>query len=227
MRPTPAHRLLTAAALALLLTAGLGACGGDDDDAAPTTTEAASTTAADAGEGTSEEDTEDGDTTTTASEEDGDETSTTEGGGSGSADRQAYVDALTAALTSDGEGLFEPAQMACLGEAFVDTIGVEELQAADISPEQFAEQDGESLEPLGLTEDDANELYDQYATCEIDLQSAFNTFLTSDGQVTPEQQACVDRYATDDSFRRSFVADILGEELADDPLEKAGECVGF
>lgn len=242
---TRPRRLLTAATLALLLTAGAAACGGSGGSEGATdtttttrvdkTTTTASTTTT-AGEATTTT-TEAGVTTTT-----GDETTTTTEAattttearvttttnGEPSGDAQDYVDALVATIEGDeGEEVFEPGQVECLAGNFVDVIGVEALQSAGVSPEEFAQGNGSNFPPeLGVDEAKANELYDQFAACEVDLAEVFTkAFSSGGGEVTAEQQACIDDVFTQANLRASFVADYLGDDLADDPLEAAGVCL--
>ena len=238
--PTRTRRTVTGAALALLLTVGTVACGdsggseGATDTtttttrvdkttttASTTTTEGEATTTTEAGVTTT---TEDETTTTTEARV----TTTTNGEPSG--DAQDYVDALVATIEGDeGEEVFEPGQVECLAGNFVDVIGVEALQAAGVSPEEFAQGNGSNFPPeLGVDEAKANELYDQFAACEVDLVEVFTkAFSSGRGEATAEQRACLDEVLTDENLRASFVADYLGEDLADDPLEAAGVCVGF
>lgn len=234
--PTPPRRFLTGAALALLLTAGAAACGASGDSEGgtdPTTTTRADKTTTSASTTTTEEETTTTEDDTTTTE---DETTTTGGGvttttdGEPSSDPQDYIDALVANFEGDaGEEVFEPGQVECLAERFVDVVGIDELQAAGVSPDEFAEGDGSEFPPeLGVDEDKANELYDQFAACEIDLRELLTKLFTSEGnEITAEQQACLDKVFTDENLRASFVADFLGEDLENDPLDEAGTCIGL
>jgi len=229
--PTRPRRFLTGAALALLFTAGAAACGASDGSEGATDT---TTTTRDDKTTTTEEDTTTTEEESTSTTED--ETTTTEDGattttdGEPSSDPQDYVDALVANFEGEaGEQVFEPGQVECLAERFVDVVGIDELQAAGVSPDEFAEGDGSEFPPeLGVDEDKANELYDQFAACEMDLGEVFTKIFASEGEdLTAKQQACLDEVFTDENLRASFVADFLGEDLEDDPLDEAGACIGL
>lgn len=234
--PTRPRRFLTGVALALLLTAGAAACGASGDSEGgtdTTTTTRADRTTTTASTTTTEEETTttEDESTTTPSEgtpptEDGTTTTTTDG--EPSSDPQDYVDALVAEFEEDGgDQIFESGQVECLAERFVDVVGIDELQAAGVSPDEFAEGDGSEFPAeLGVDEDKANELYDQFAACEIDLRELLTKVFTSEGnEITAEQQACLDKVFTDENLRATVVADFLGDELENDPLDAAGECV--
>lgn len=234
---TRSRRTVTGTVLALLLTVGTVACGngGSEDannDATTTTTagnETTTTSEADEATTTSGDDvstTTTGDDVTTTTEED--VTTTTDG--EPSSDPQDYVDALVANIEGDtGAESFGPGQVECVAGNFVDVIGIEALQAAGISPEEFAEGDGSDFPPeVGVDEAKANELFDQFDACEVDLIEVFSKIFAAEGEeLTAEQQACLEDVFTEENLRASFVADYLGEELEDDPLEEAGTCVGF
>lgn len=227
--PTRSRRVVTGTALALLLAVGSVACGADGESDDATDESTTTTSGGDASTTTTTRDdvtttTRDDVTTTTGD----DVTTTTDGEPSG--DAQDYVDALVATIEgNEGEEVFEPGQVECLVGNFVDVIGVEALQAAGVSPEEFAQGNGSDFPPeLGVDEAKANELYDQFAACEVDLVEVFTkAFSSGGGEVTAEQQACIDDVFTEANLRASFVADYLGEDLADDPLDEAGDCVGL
>ncbi|QXC61886.1 hypothetical protein KSP35_03385 [Aquihabitans sp. G128] len=227
--PTPARRALTAAAMLLLLSGSVAACGasgGSDADDATTTTTARATT-------TTDVDDPDPQVTTTTDPDD-DPTTTTEPGGGGGDDgaysRDDYVTAMIGSFDEDDSEIYTKDQIDCLADRFVDVIGVDDLNDAGVTPKQLAEGDGEDLPAsLGVDEELAGDLYDQFAECDLDLKETFTKALTSFGGAKPTtaQLACLDRYLTDDNLRRSFVADYTGEDLADDPIDKASECLGL
>lgn len=225
--PTRSRRLLAAGTLALLLTAATAACGGDGGDEGGTDT--TTSTRVDETTTTASTTTEDDVTTTTEDEvtttTEDEVTSTTDGEPSG--DPQDYVDALVATIDGAGEEFFEPGQVECLAESFVDVIGVDALEAAGISPDELAEGTASTFPPeLGLDEAEANELYDQFGACEIDLVEQFSKIFAAGRDLTAEEQACLEGVGTDENLRASFVADVLGEELEDDPLDAITTCVG-
>jgi hypothetical protein len=225
-------RPIAIALVSLALLAGAAACGSEDgsEGADPTTT----TTAERATTTDGEPDPVDGTTTTTA-EEDGDDpvdgTTTTEDvtdDDAGDADRQAYVDALKGWLGEDSGEVLQEDQVDCVSEGFVDVLGVDELKGAGINPEELAESDGtEFPDELGIDEDKANEMFDIFGACDIDFASIFKDLFRAGGELTAEQESCIDDLLTDENLRRSLVAEILGEDLADDPLDDIDACADF
>ncbi len=201
--------LLVFAVLAALL---LGACssGGDDDNADdPTTTTEATENGGD-------------DSADDSGDEGGDETTTTEGGDESGesvdvgADGQAYVDAMVASMGEDEEFPFTDGQAECYSTRFVDTIGVDRLQAAGITPEQMAGDD-DTLEytELELSLEEGNQIYDHLGDCGIDLRAMMmESFAASDDDITPEMQACLEGVFTDENLRTLMVSSMVNGEDA-------------
>lgn len=223
-RPVAARPVVAVAMAALLILAAACGTSGDDDVATgddpveeTTTTEAGATE-------------EDGPTETT-----GDDSETTEpptgddpaepGTQGEVGDRQDYVDAIAGSLTE--EGFLTNEQGECLGEGWIDTIGFDRIVDAGITPDQFAGGSGDQLEDLDLGEPEANELYDQFGDCDIDLAQVFLDLFDAEESLDEEQRACVEESLTDDALRASFVADFTGEDDVEDPLSATAECVDF
>lgn len=213
-------RPIALALVSLALVAGAAACSSDDgSDGADTTTtteEAAATTTT--GGDDSVPDDEDDETTTTASEAD-----------LGDADRDAYVAALAGSFGEDTDGIFEDGQIECLSEGFVDVLGVDNLKEAGIAPDALAETNGSDFpEELGVDEEKANQMFDVYEDCDVDFGAVFKEVfggLVGPEGLSAEDEACIDELLTSDNLRRSLVADILGEDLEDDPLDEVENCV--
>lgn len=197
-------------ALTLATALLLGACSSDGSDGtAPTTTEAEGATPTTAPEGD--------EPTTTAD--------TTDGGGE-TGDRQAYLDAFVENFDPDGE-VFELSQVECLAEGYLDVIGLENLVDAGVTPEDYA-QGSDFPDEVGLDEDKANAIYDQFDACDIDLKEVFLGAIEmfSEEPLTDEQQSCADDVLTDEKLRASFVADLLElEGESQDPLDELSECI--
>ncbi|MBP7632026.1 MAG: hypothetical protein KA758_16355, partial [Acidimicrobiales bacterium] len=154
MRSNRPFSLLAVLALVAVLVLGSCSSGGDDD-------------AVDAGDGT----------TTTAAEGSGEPSETTEGDGEGgddettttegdggdvevSADARAYVDAMNEAMTADEEFPLSDDQAECFNARTINTIGVDRLQAAGVTPEMMSSGDSAmDFSDLGLTEDEAGDIY--------------------------------------------------------------------
>ena len=214
-RPTPRRVLLLTVLAATSLLAACGASGGSEG--------ASTTTAANGGDGVTTTTGEDGPSTTDV------ETSTTTEPDQDDSGRQAYVDALAEGFADDDTAPFDEDQVDCLGNGFVDAIGYDELKRAGVTPEEFGEGDDFGGK-LTIDEAIANDLYDQYEACGIDLKAflkEFATDFTDGGKLSAAQEACVDKALTEENLRRSLVADLMGEDIEDDPLDAVDDCVDF
>lgn len=210
--------------LTFALASFVAACGASgDDDAEPTKKNKETSTSVDESSTTTDKaTTTDKGTTTTEGR-----TTTSSGATpttvSRPADAQSYVDALAATFEDDGSQVFTKPQATCVSGAYLDAIGVDQLKAAGLSPEDFAKASGDDFDgKIELTEAMGNKVFDQFGPCGIDFDVLFRSLST--GTLTPEQEACFDRILTPENLRRSFVADYTGQELESDPLDQLQEC---
>ncbi|MGI8709866.1 MAG: hypothetical protein ACR2LA_02590 [Acidimicrobiales bacterium] len=124
----------------------------------------------------------------------------------------------------DGAEIFDEAQAKCLARRFLDVIGLDRLRNAGVEPDDF-NISANFGEKLGVDATEGNQLYDQFASCGIDVEEVLVKSLSAGGQdLTPEERACVDAAFGPDDVRRSFVADIIGQDLTDDPLDRIEQC---
>ena len=212
------HPLLAFAVVAALL---LGACssGGDDDDAKDTTT-----TEAEAG----------GDETTTTEDDGGDDTTTTEddGGESGDpvevdADGQEYVDAMLQSMKAEEDFPLSDDQAECFASRFIDTIGVDRLNEAGVTPEMMAgDDDSMEFTELNLSEDEGNELYDHFGNCGVDLREMMLESMAADEEMTPAMQACMEGVLTDENLRTFMVTSMVSGEEGMESNPEAEELMG-
>lgn len=213
-RTSTSRSLLATVLSAVLFLAACGASGSDD---------AASSTTTDGGDATTTTGGDDDPTPTPTTEDTPD---TTEGGGE-PGDRQAYLDAFVMDFDDEDEPIFEQGQVDCLAEKYLDVIGLDNLVEAGVTPEEYGEGD-DFPEELGLDEDTANELYDQFGECDIDIKEIFVDLFSgfSPEPLTDEQKACIDDTLTEDRLRESFVADLLDlEDDGSDPFDELEACV--
>lgn len=202
------HPLFAFAVVSALL---LGACSSGGGDKADTTT----TTAAEGGETTTtdqggEDGAEDDDTTTTPDE--GDEV---EVSGSG----RGYVDAMTDAMTADEDMPLSDDQARCFSSRFVDTVGVDRLQAAGITPEMLSDDDSTmEFTELDLSEAEGNRIYDNFSRCGVNLREMMLESMASDDDLTPAMRSCMEGVLTDDNLRTLMVMTMIrgSEALEDD-----------
>ncbi|MCU1357183.1 MAG: hypothetical protein JWM89_2601 [Acidimicrobiales bacterium] len=215
--PRSAHRFPTAALVtSLFLALALGACGasGGSDAGATTTSDNATTTT---GSGGAETTTTDDPISTTTS---GD--TTTSGGSDGGTDRAAYVAAVVGNL---GGGVFATDdQASCLANEWLDQLGLDEMQAAGVTAEDFGSGDGDKLKVLDLDDSDAAGLFDAYGTCHVDLKEIFSKFGSDGKPATAKQKACVAKLLTEDAMRESFVNDFFDRPMEHDPIDEVDTC---
>lgn len=199
----------------LLLVAALvvGSCssGGDEkgDKEKTTTTKAAS----EGGDSSTTEDDDSEETTTTKGDDD-DEVEV-------SGDGQPFVDAMVDAMMAEEDMPFSEDQARCVAARTVDTIGVDRLTEAGVTPDQFGSSGDNSMDfsELGLTEDDANEIFDNFGKCDINFRELMLESMAADSEVTPEMKGCMEAVLTDENLRRLMVATFMSgdEGIDEDP----------
>lgn len=84
-----------------------------------------------------------------ADAEDTESGSENESESNGGSDADAYIEALAASLQEDEDLSIDEETARCTAAAGVNTVGVDALEAADVTPEELAEPDS-SLESLGV-----------------------------------------------------------------------------
>ncbi|MET0460518.1 MAG: hypothetical protein ABW195_14800 [Ilumatobacteraceae bacterium] len=184
-----------AAAIAVLLTVTLAACGGDDDDADSTTATGVTSTA----------DTADDTAVTVAGSADTavivtvgtdvDTSSATGGGEVGTEDE--YVEAAAAAIPWEDEEMSE-----CAAVAIIDAIGYEQIQEVGVSVEQFGDV-GPLESGLTIDEDSVSAVSSDVAACGDVLEQL--TFGLGD-----EERSCVGANLDNEQLAESIVAPLFG-----------------
>lgn len=205
-----AHLLLprraSTAALVALLLLGSAACS-SDEGAGPSTgpsttqTDRSSTTVA------GEDDGDDGDDEARAEE-------------LAAATEEDYVEALAANFGRSGD-VFSEEGVTCLAGRWVEAIGTETFRDAGIAPGDLAANQAR-FEELELDRTTAEALADGFDACGLAIRDAY--LRTLQGDLSEQGKICVEELLTEDAVRRSFVADLLGEELDPDPLTQVDRC---
>lgn len=203
------------AVAALMATLVLGSCSSSGDDKADSDKTTTTTKAADG----------DDEATTTTEEEKGDETTTTRDDGGDvevSGDGQAFVDAMVESMQSEEDFPLSEDQARCFAARTVNTIGVDRLNKAGVTPEQFGSSGDSSIDfsDLGLTEDDANEIFDNFGRCDIDLREMMLESMAADSEVSAGQKACMETVLTDENLRKLMVTSFM---KGDDGIENDPE----
>lgn len=145
-----------------------------------------------------------------------------------------YVDALVADFESGGDFPFETADARCLAEGYIDTVGVDELEAKDITPEELAATDDPAALGLEFGEAEANGFADTIAGCDLSVGELVLAGARTTGAEIPDDLVdCIDENVDQEAFY-DFIADSIidpeavSEEAAVAPFsEVAGACPGF
>ncbi|QCX28773.1 hypothetical protein [Nocardioides jishulii] len=131
----------------------------------------------------------------------------------GGASEEDYVDSMSSGLSSAETQPLTKSQADCVAERFVDRVGVDRV-SDEYDPEDF-ERDAAQLtfEELDLTEAEANELFDDFVDCGVDMRDRVITELGDSELALPEgMMDCLEGKISEDQVRSLFV-----------PLMRTGE----
>jgi hypothetical protein len=162
----------------------------------------------------------------------GDDDGGGESGGESSSDEgQEYVDAIVAS-NDDSELTDEENQ--CFARAFVDAVGVDQLQGA-VSPDEIRQNPESSPSEFGITLDDdqADAFWDDVNVC-MDVRAAFVEGLTEGENMSDETVDCLQDAIDDDLLKRVLVTTLMegedalqgDEELMSDLIGVLSDCPG-
>jgi hypothetical protein len=146
------------------------------------------------------------------------------GGGSSSAEGQEYVDAIVA--SNDDSELTEE-ENECFARAFVDAVGVEQLQGA-VTPDEIREDPESSPGEFGITldEDQADSFWEDVNEC-MDVRAAFVAGLTEGEDMSQETVDCLEDAIDDDLLKRVLVTSLMeGEDALEEDQELMSDLIG-
>jgi hypothetical protein len=151
-----------------------------------------------------------------------------DGGGSGgestSEEGQEYVDAIVA--SNDDSDLTDD-ESECFARAFVDAVGVEELQGA-VTPDEIREDPESSPEDFGISLDDAqaDAFWEDVNEC-MDVRAAFVEGLTEGEDMSQETVDCLEDAIDDDLLKRILVTSLMeGEDALEEDEDLMGDLIG-
>jgi hypothetical protein len=156
-----------------------------------------------------------------------------DGGGSesSSAEGQEYVDAIVA---SNEDSELTEEENECFARAFVDAVGVEQLQGA-VTPDEIREDPESSPDEFGITldEDQADAFWEDVNEC-MDVRAAFVEGLTEGEDMSQETVDCLEGAIDDDLLKRVLVTSLMegedaleeDQELMSDLIGAVGDCPG-
>jgi hypothetical protein len=152
--------------------------------------------------------------------------------GESDAEGEAYVEAVVGSMRDDDEAPpLDEAQQTCVATAIVDVVGVDALQAADITPAEFGDADELASLDIELREDATSRLGAALGECDIagpaeDL--LIDAFTVEFGAaLPPDGAACLaenldDRALADDLA--AFFVDRSDDVFQGPLLEAVGAC---
>lgn len=136
-------------------------------------------------------------------------------------DPQDYIDKLAADISAGAVASQEQGE--CIGERWVDVIGFDAIGAAGMSPSEFSNLDTESYQKLGLSDADAESMYDAFEGCGIavadSIRAAFGEGLSA------TQQSCIDDELTDELVKDLYITNLLeGNDPSDGRTDALEAC---
>jgi hypothetical protein len=146
------------------------------------------------------------------------------GGDSSTEEGQEYVDAI---LASNDDSELTDEENECFTRAFVDAVGVEQLQGA-VTPAEIREDPESSPEEFGITldEDQADAFWEGINEC-MDVRAAFVEGLTEGEDMSEEAVACLEDAIDDDLLKRVLVTSLTeGEDALQEDEDLMGDLIG-
>jgi hypothetical protein len=143
-----------------------------------------------------------------------------DGGDAASSEGQEYVDAIVASFNESSETGSTPISeddARCAGEGFVETLGVDRLEEAGITPEQLRDADNLTAVVPDVTTEEADALVDVIYDC-IDISGVFVAgFAESAGATLPDDtvECLAGNFENSERLREAFANSILTGEDPD------------
>lgn len=160
-------------------------------------------------------------------------------GGSGASvsdEGKPYAEAIAKAMTSPtGDNVpLDDDQADCLAGHFVNTIGVDRMKDAGVTPADFdvgagpLNEEG-PLADMDLSEKDANQLFDSFGKCDMNFRDVMiDSIMADEENVSPEMVTCLEGALDDDMLRAMMVSSFTGQEPDESPeaMGAAGAIMG-
>ena len=131
----------------------------------------------------------------------------------GASDDEKASDAVSAGLLKGQEGTFKftQEQADCVGDGFVEEIGVDQLQQYGIITEDFEASD-KPIETK-LAGEDADGAGKVLVDC-VDAAQLFKDAMLTGRELSSEVESCIDDALTDDVLTRFFAATFSEDQAA-------------
>jgi hypothetical protein len=146
------------------------------------------------------------------------------GGESSSSEGQEYVDAIVA---SNGDSELTEEENECFARAFVDAVGVDQLQGA-VTPDEIRDDPESSPGEFGITLDEAqaDAFWEDVNEC-MDVRAAFVEGLTEGEDMSQETVDCLEDAIDDDLLKRVLVTSLMeGEDALEEDQELMSDLIG-
>ena len=136
---------------------------------------------------------------------------------------EQYADALHDGLMTHGGSSAAGAPGRCASERFVEILTTERIAKAGVTAEDLKEHGLSAVSTGGvhLTEADANDLFDVFDECDIDLVALSMTGPSTGSRAGDKLVACIRRHVTEEDLRASFVASARNLDYHDTALTDA------
>jgi hypothetical protein len=146
-----------------------------------------------------------------------------------SAEAKPYVEALEKSMKEDDSGgmTLSDSQASCLAPKFVNTIGVDTLEAKGITPEDMGSDSDTDLSEMDLSEAQGGQLYDAFGACKIDVKELFISGMGSDSEMSADDKKCLEDNFDDALLKQVMVASLIkGEDALQSDQELMGKVLG-
>lgn len=153
------------------------------------------------------------------------------GGGSGpkvSEEGKPYAQAIAKSFTTkeDADDLvLDDKQGECVGNHIVDIVGVDTYKEAGITPADLEDTDAFAGD-VEVTEKQANDVYDSFKKCKVDLHAALVESMAQDEETSDAAKKCLEGAMTEDVIRGLLVSTMTGDEESPEANKVMGAIMG-
>lgn len=146
------------------------------------------------------------------------------GGGDDEAAAQAISDSIMEEQKGAQQSVFtmERGEADCIGEGFVDEIGVDKLKEYEFLDEEL---NAKPMTNVVMEPEDAESATDVLFDC-ADVEGLMNEALAAGGQMDEKTRACLDEVLTEDKLKSMFTLMFSGEQekANQEVIEPLTEC---
>ncbi|MBE7325441.1 hypothetical protein IEQ44_12335 [Nocardioides sp. Y6] len=122
------------------------------------------------------------------------------------ASEEEYAEAMTDGLSSAESQPISQAKAGCVSDAFVGRLGTERLGEMGDPADLEAAARSLSFPGLNLTEAEGNDLYDDFISCDTDLNGLVTAELADQGLALPDElMECLSKKLSAEQMRGYFV----------------------